>query len=52
MIKAGTDSSIKRCFVTGVSPVTMDDLTSGFNIGTNYSVSPEFNELQYGSLFR
>ena len=44
-VKSGTDSSIKRCFVTGVSPVTMDDLTSGFNIGTNYSVSPEFNEL-------
>ena len=44
-IKSGTDSSIKRCFVTGVSPVTMDDLTSGFNIGTNYSISPEFNEL-------
>ena len=45
MIKTGTDSSIERCFVTGVSPVTMDDLTSGFNIGTNYSISPEFNEL-------
>jgi len=44
-IKAGTYSSIKRCFITGVSPVTMDDLTSGFNIGTNYSLSPEFNEL-------
>lgn len=44
-VKAGTDSSIKRCFITGVSPVTMDDLTSGFNIGTNYSLSPEFNEM-------
>ena len=44
-VKSGTYSSIKRCFVTGVSPVTMDDLTSGFNIGTNYSTSPEFNEL-------
>lgn len=44
-IKAGTDSSIKRCFITGVSPVTMDDLTSGFNIGTNYSLSPQFNEM-------
>ena len=44
-VKGGTDSSIKRVFVTGVSPVTMDDLTSGFNIGTNYSLSPEFNEL-------
>ena len=44
-IKAGTESAIERCFVTGVSPVTMDDVTSGFNIGTNYSLSPQFNEL-------
>ena len=44
-VKAGTKTAIKRVFVTGVSPVTMDELTSGFNIGTNYSLSPEFNEL-------
>ncbi len=44
-VKSGTASSIKRCFITGVSPVTMDDLTSGFNIGTNYSLSPKFNEM-------
>ena len=44
-VKAGTYSSIKRCFITGVSPVTMDDLTSGFNIGTNYSLSSKFNEM-------
>ena len=44
-IKAGTDSSIERVFVTGVSPVTLDDLTSGFNIGTNYSLSYKFNEM-------
>ena len=44
-VKAGTYSSIKRCFITGVSPVTMDDLTSGFNIGTNYSLSPKFNTM-------
>lgn len=44
-VKAGTYSSIKRCFITGVSPVTMDDLTSGFNIGTNYSLTSEFNEM-------
>lgn len=43
-VKAGTYSSIKRCFITGVSPVTMDDLTSGFNIGTNYSLSSKFNQ--------
>ena len=45
VVKTGTYSAIKRVFVTGVSPVTMDELTSGFNIGTNYSLSPEFNEL-------
>ena len=35
----------ERIFMTGVSPVTLDDLTSGFNIGTNYSLSPKFNEM-------
>ena len=44
-IKSGTYSSIERVFVTGVSPVTLDDLTSGFNIGTNYSLSYKFNEM-------
>ena len=44
-IKSGTDSAIKRCFITGVSPVTMDDLTSGFNIGTNYTRHPKFNDM-------
>ncbi len=44
-VKAGTDSCIKRCFITGVSPVTMDDLTSGFNIRTNYSLTPKFNAM-------
>ena len=44
-IKGAAGSSLGRVFVTGVSPVTMDDLTSGFNIGTNYTLSPEFNEM-------
>ena len=44
-IKSGTDSAIERVFVTGVSPVTLDDLTSGFNIGTNYSLTYGFNEM-------
>ena len=44
-IKSGTYSSIERVFVTGVSPVTLDDLTSGFNIGTNYTLSYGFNEM-------
>ena len=44
-VKSATANSLKRVFVTGVSPVTMDDLTSGFNIGTNYSLNAEFNEM-------
>lgn len=32
-----------RIFMTGVSPVTLDDLTSGFNIGWNISTSYLFN---------
>ena len=38
----GTEAPVTRLFVTGVSPVTMDDVTSGFNIGTNISLDPVF----------
>ena len=34
-----------RIFMTGVSPVTMDDLTSGFNIASNISQSPLCNSM-------
>lgn len=44
-IKGAAGNSLGRLFVTGVTPVTMDNLTSGFNIGTNYSLSPDFNEM-------
>ena len=44
-VKSGTGKCIKRMFVTGVSPVTMDDLTSGFNIASNYTADPRFNAL-------
>ncbi len=45
-LKAGTENgSIERLFVTGVSPITMDDVTSGFNIGRNLSLHRTFNEL-------
>lgn len=44
-IKGAAGDTLARVFVTGVSPVMMDDLTSGFNIGTNYSLAPEFNEM-------
>ena len=46
-LKGGTAESgaIERLFVTGVSPITMDDVTSGFNIGANLSLRPGFNEV-------
>ena len=43
VVKDYSSSVIERIFLTGVSPVTMDDLTSGFNIADNYSSSPIFN---------
>ncbi|MCC6136451.1 MAG: ATP-binding protein [Candidatus Contendobacter sp.] len=39
----GTSGGLARLFITGVSPLTMDDVTSGFNIGTNISLDPRFN---------
>ncbi len=37
--------SFDRIYMTGVSPVTMDDLTSGFNIATNISQDAVFNSM-------
>ena len=34
-----------RIFMTGVSPVTLDDLTSGFNIGWHISTKSSFNQM-------
>ena len=34
-----------RIFLTGVSPVTLDDLTSGFNIGWNLSTHPALDKM-------
>ena len=47
-LKGGADRSgggLERLFITGVSPITMDDVTSGFNIGRNISLHPDFNEM-------
>jgi hypothetical protein len=48
VLKDGTTGSgapISRLFITGVSPITMDDVTSGFNIGKNISLLPHFNRM-------
>ncbi len=45
-LKAGTaQGGIERLFMTGVSPITLDDVTSGFNIARNISLDPDFAEM-------
>ncbi len=41
----GTGAPVTRSFITGVSPITMDDVTSGYNIGSNVSLEPTFNRM-------
>ena len=46
VIKAGIgEGTIRTCFCTGVLPVTMDDLTSGYNIAEMLTLKPEFTNL-------
>jgi hypothetical protein len=46
IIKNGTaDGIIDRLFITGVTPITLDSLTSGFNIATNITVEKMFNSM-------
>ena len=43
VIKAGIgEGSIRTCFCTGVLPVTMDDLTSGYNIAEILTLESDF----------
>ena len=47
-LKAGTtgnNAPIKRMFITGVTPMTMYDVTSGFNIGDNISLNSTFHNM-------
>lgn len=46
VIKSGIgEGSIRTCFCTGVLPVTMDDLTSGYNIAEILTLKPEFVDM-------
>ena len=45
VVKDYSSPVIERIFLTGVSPVTIDDLTSGFNIADNYSSNSAFNNM-------
>jgi hypothetical protein len=44
-VKIGTESVIDRIFITGVSPIMLDDLTSGFNISKNLTMHPICGEM-------
>jgi len=41
----GKNASLKKIFITGVSPVTLDDVTSGFNIAKNITTDTQFNSI-------
>ncbi|SFV57315.1 Conserved protein [hydrothermal vent metagenome] len=42
---AGNNAPIRRMFITGVTPMTMYDVTSGFNIGKNISLDSRFHNM-------
>ncbi|QEP42689.1 hypothetical protein D5085_05810 [Ectothiorhodospiraceae bacterium BW-2] len=45
-VKAATDGlGLERVFITGVSPVVMSDITSGYNVAKNISQRPRFARL-------
>jgi len=44
-LKIGTKSVIDRIFITGISPIMLDDLTSGFNIALNVTMDLSLNEM-------
>ena len=45
ILKTGTQQGmIDRLFITGVTPIMLDSLTSGFNVVENLSLHPDFNE--------
>ena len=45
ILKKGTETVIDRIFITGVAPITLDSLTSGFNIGKDITQDSRFNEM-------
>ena len=45
VLKEGTETVVDRIFITGVAPITLDSLTSGFNIGTDITRDIDFNDM-------
>jgi len=44
-LKIGSADAVGRIFITGISPVMMDDLTSGFNIAANLTLEERYNNM-------
>ena len=44
-LKIGTKTVVDRIFITGISPIMLNDLTSGFNIADNLSLDKAYNEM-------
>ncbi|MDR2621935.1 MAG: ATP-binding protein [Dysgonamonadaceae bacterium] len=42
---AAKTSIVNRTFITGISPVMLDDLTSGYNIANILTLEPQYNEM-------
>ena len=45
ILKKGTETVVRRIFITGVAPITLDSLTSGFNISKDITRDERFNEM-------
>jgi len=44
-LKTGSKTVIDKIFITGITPIMLDDLTSGFNISNNLSQKSKYNEI-------
>jgi len=44
-LKDNTENAIDTIFITGITPIMLDDVTSGFNISNNLSNDLRYNEM-------
>jgi len=44
-LKIASETIIDNIFITGITPIMLDDLTSGFNISNNLSLKEKYNEI-------
>jgi hypothetical protein len=44
-LKDATQSVVDKIFITGITPIMLDDLTSGFNVSNNISIKEKYNEI-------